>query len=357
MEFTERKLVTELIICLGLLRDKKRVYNYKDVRDFLNLYEPEERNRFFYDKLYHIIIGRNNQVSIQKTILILLIGHKIKDELYFIFSRIFHYREEEFFRIVIPLIQTFSRNLQIYGGKSLTKVITDDGTLTIHKDNLIVDNHDLNERMIFEDFEYQSILTYRPIGRILFDFSEYINFPFNSYNKLIKWIKSPYNKNLDELNEWCYFRSGVLLKFLKNTFNQVFYDIGGSTKYSYYHLSIIKNQLSKLNYSYSKEFKTKDEIDSLFLILNFKEDLKLLFQLHNKNRLVSYTDLLENLFFDDNQTFLSVLRSWGYPISNFQFGEVLPQDQDNFPEISLPDTIEIIPKREFFRNFWSLPKL
>ena len=88
MEFTERKLVTELIICLGLLRDKKRVYNYKDVRDFLNLYEPEERNRFFYDKLYHIIIGRNNQVSIQKTILILLIGHKIKDELYFIFSRI-----------------------------------------------------------------------------------------------------------------------------------------------------------------------------------------------------------------------------------------------------------------------------
>ena len=144
---------------------------------------------------------------------------------------------------------------------------------------------------------------------------------------------------------------------MKNTFNQVFYDIGGSTKYSYYHLSNIKNQLSKLNYSYSKEFKTKDEIDSLFLILNFKEDLKLLFQLHNKNRLVSYTDLLENLFFDDNQTFLSVLRSWGYPISNFQFGEVLPQDQDNFPEISLPDTIEIIPKREFFRNFWSLPKL
>ena len=95
----------------------------------------------------------------------------------------------------------------------------------------------------------------------------------------------------------------------------------------------------------------------LKLPVNFKEDLKLLFQLHNKNRLVSYTDLLENLFFDDNQTFLSVLRSWGYPISNFQFGEVLPQDQDNFPEISLPDTIEIIPKREFFRNFWSLPKL
>lgn len=357
MEFQKRKLITELVICLGLLKDKKRVYNYRDVLKFLNSHIPDERDRYFYDRLIHIITGRNNQDVINKTILILLIGNKIKNELYFIFSKVFQFREEEFFRTVIPILQTFSRNLQIYGGKSLSKIIEDNGNLIIHNDEITHNNIILSERMFFEENDYQSINQYRKVGQFMFDLSEYISFPFNSYNKLISWIKSPYTDNLNELNDWSYFRSGVLLEFLRYYFDQIFLDIGGSTKYSYYHLSYIKNRLTELKYSYSKKFETEDEIDSIFLILFFKKDLKLLFELHHENRMVSYTDLLEILFLDDHQTLLSVLKSWDYPISNFRFSGILRLDPENFPVILLPENIEIVSKREFFMRFWNLDEI
>lgn len=331
MNLNKRKKFAEMIFFLGWKRHKDDVYTPQSILDLVHQNMDFIQSRPFLESVYLRIFGLDNPFTRSRDVFILIFWIKLKDEFDLIYRRLFNNNKEDFVNFYYPIIHKLYRY-----------------------------HHFVDRRTLNIDFWVN------PKGCESNDIDAFPDFSLPPYWKesLGELDQGIVIDNVFNYNEYW----ELFLQFLSFLYLRSHSLVGGQLNHSHILTKNLENRIKNLGFCYAEYFFRIEEILEIFIHINFKNEIRLLYQL--------LTSWLHREKIENSEKYFAVLFGGGLfdTLNTIQRineesieYECLFNKEEIYPLLKLEDWesssirpgryVELVDRREFFRRFWEIPDL
>ena len=331
MNLNKRKKFAEMIFFLGWKRHKDDVYTPQSILDLVHQNMDLIQSRPFLEDEYLRIFGIDNPTCRSRDVFILVYLIKLEAEMDLIFKRLFESNVEDFKNFYYPIIHKLNRHHHFAG-----------------REELNIDfwvNPTGDEPNDIDDFPDYTLPPYwhQSLGDLDHGIECHQLFDHNEYWKLY-------------------------LQFIHLIYKHSLTLVGGQFIHSRFLTQNLENRIKKLGYFYKGYIFRYEDVIEIFLHINFKTEIRLLYQLLSSWLDRESIEWPENYFevlfggglINTLNTFQPINEEsidYEYWWNKEEISCLLKMDDSNSGSIRLGREVELIDRGEFFQRFWDVPIL
>lgn len=303
MNLVERKEFTEILLVRSLIENFKYSFSDDEIVCFIN----DNSTSLHHDDFYFELIELLKTPDDSSGLLPIFICLKIRETLDLIHRRLFNYNSEEFYWVVIPIIIEFCTKYKLRNEKSEKSILNGNGH-----------NTKLNIYLRSNKNQYQLIKS-----NVFFE------------------------DNIETYN--LRFKKEILLylKFIKLLYENVYLKIGRPINTLDLIHKKVQIEINNLGVVYNNNL-TKNQIDDLFFLLYFKDELKQLYKIFCLNPIIGQSNLIKHVtFYKDLFQHLNILVKLERPKD--------PLYEINLnPVLKFNKSVQIVERKVFFSKLWGI---
>jgi len=303
MNLVERKEFTEILLVRSLIENFKQSFSYDEIISYINKKTTSVLHDDFYGELFELLKTPDDPSGILPTFICL----RIRETLDLIHRRLFNFNSDEFYWVVIPIIIEFCTKYKLKNKN-------------FNKSNLDGNRHNskLNSYLNSNKNPYQLIKS-----NVFFE--DYIE----TYNIRYK-------------NEVILY-----LKFIKLLYENVYSKIRRPINTLDLIHKKLEIEINNLGVVYNSYF-TKNQIDDLFFLLYFKDELKQLYKIFCLSPITGQSNLIKHVtFYKDLFQYLNIL-------VKFEIPEDPLYELNLNPVLKFNKSVQIVEKKIFFSKLWGI---